>query len=64
MRGSQAEKWGCTAYRGSNQRAELNIEGMGQACGVGRRKVAAHSLGAHGPYPYMRWVQKRQITPL
>eukprot|EP00955_Chlamydomonas_euryale_P062355 358361-Chlamydomonas_euryale.AAC.2 len=27
MRGSQAEKWGCTACRGSNQRVEPNIQG-------------------------------------
>eukprot|EP00955_Chlamydomonas_euryale_P090705 364564-Chlamydomonas_euryale.AAC.6 len=45
-RGSQAEKWGCTACRGANQRAEPNIQGKGEACGVGRRTLAARSLGA------------------
>eukprot|EP00955_Chlamydomonas_euryale_P028725 303105-Chlamydomonas_euryale.AAC.1 len=29
---------------------EPNIQGMGEACGVGQRTVAARSLGAHGMY--------------
>eukprot|EP00955_Chlamydomonas_euryale_P056988 356623-Chlamydomonas_euryale.AAC.10 len=46
-RGSGAEKWGCTACRGFNQQAKPNIQGKGKACGVGRCKVAARSVGAH-----------------